>query len=949
MSRIRRWLSLVGLTVLLGGCATAPRQPAPPAIWHQEPARAGDLSLRQQVAQLIMVRVEGFYYSADNSYRADVERWVTEDQVGGLITFRGSVDGSFTNLQRFQRLAPLPLLVAADFERGVGQQIEGATMFPSNMAVAATFDEQNAYEQGRVTALEARALGVHVVFAPVMDVNNNPDNPIINFRAYSDDPAIVQRMGAAFIRGAQDHGLVACAKHYPGHGNTATDSHTRLPLIPGSRSELAQTELAPFKAATEAGVKMIMVGHIAVPGLDPSNRPATQSKAITEDLLRGEYGFEGLIVTDGMEMGAITAGQWTGEAAVRSIEAGNDMILLPLYVDQTVDAIVEAVESGRVSRQRIAASVERVLRLKADLGLYQERNNLRRDDIQGRVGLAEFQAAARGIARQSITLVKDDAGLIPLRPERRQSLTHILISTDDDLRDRTLSFWRNVESTYGSRRVKNFFVNDRLSVARIAELVAAARSSRETLVTALVRIHMDKGVSTIDSTHQQLLVALNKADVPFTVVSFGSPYLPSLSVIPAYLCGYGYGEVTMRAMADAVFGRAEISGKLPVALDEEHPRGHGLVRPARTRAFGSVMGSPDFSAAFAVLRGAIGDSIAPGGQVFIAQRGQVLADTAFGRFTYAPDAPLVTTASLYDLASVTKVLVGGTVAMRLVDRRYLVLDEPVWHYLPAFQGGGREQVTIRQLLTHSSGLKPFFQFWKLGLEPEEVLPAIVRSELDFEPGTAYQYSDLGMILFTALAEQVAGKDLARLAQEWVFAPLQLDATGYNPPADWLERIVPTEYDGEIRHAVVRGTVHDENTYFMGGVSAHAGVFSAANQLGKLGMLYLNGGVIYGRRLVREETIAAFTRPQGLPEGSGRALVWQLAASTAHAGDRFSSEAFGHTGFTGTSIWIDPQRELIVVLLTNRVHPTRARGGMRAVRRQFHNAVVQAVDAGSPRT
>ncbi|MCK4577270.1 MAG: beta-N-acetylglucosaminidase, partial [Candidatus Marinimicrobia bacterium] len=243
---------------------------------HRKPVSAEDLSLRQQIAQMIMVRIEGHYYSAENEYHSDLVRWVGRDQVGGLITFRGSVDGTFTNLQELQRLAPVPLLVAADFERGVGQQIHGATRFPSNMALAATWNADNAYDQGRVTALEARALGAHVVFAPVMDVNNNPANPIINFRSYSDDPALVAKMGSAFIRGAQEHGLIPCAKHYPGHGNTATDSHTSLQVIPGQRSELDNMELMPFKTAVEAGVKMVMSGHIAVPGLDESGRPASQ-------------------------------------------------------------------------------------------------------------------------------------------------------------------------------------------------------------------------------------------------------------------------------------------------------------------------------------------------------------------------------------------------------------------------------------------------------------------------------------------------------------------------------------------------------------------------------------------------------------------------------------------------------------------------------------------------
>lgn len=930
------------MILVVASCVHLPKPIEPPDVWYDQPVTAADLTLRQQVAQLIMVRVEGYYYSADNGYRHKVEKWVAEDQVGGLITFRGSVDGTFTNLQRFQRMASIPLLVASDFERGVGQQIEGATRFPSNMAVAATYNEQNAYQQGRITALEARALGIHITFAPVMDINNNPDNPIINFRAYSDDPELVTRMGTAFIQGAQENGLIACAKHYPGHGNTATDSHTSLPLIPGSRESLEQIELKPFKAATEAGVKMIMVGHIAVPGLDDSNRPATQSNGITEGLLRGEYNFEGLIVTDGMEMGAITGGHWTGEAAVRSIEAGNDMVLLPLYVDQTVDAIVRAVETGRLSKERIEASVNRVLKLKNDLGLYAERRNLNREDVQSRVGLAEFRDTAKKIAQESITLVKDEQNLIPFKPDRRQTLTHILISMDDDLKDRTIVFWRDVEFTFGKKRIRTIFVNDKLSSTRIKELVQQAQSTTLTLVTALVRIHMDKGVSTIDPTHHELLKALSKAKVKFAVASFGSPYLPSLAPIPTYLCAYYYGDISVQAMADALFGRVPITGRLPVTLEARYPRGHGIMRGAHTRAFSPSPDSWDFSPAYAVLDSAIREKITPGAQVFIARGGQILADTAFGYFTYASEAAPVTRQSIYDLASVTKVFVGATLAMQLVDRRYLVLDEPVWHYFPTFRGAWKDKVTVRHLLTHSSGLPDFLQFWTMDTQPSEVLDVILGTELEFEPGSQYLYSDLGLILFAALTELTTGEGIEQLARSTVFEPLMTEHTGFNPPTEWLDNIVPTEFDDQIRKEVVRGTVHDENTYFMGGVSAHAGAFAPANQLAILGMLYLNGGVVHGRRLVQEETIQAFTEPQELPKGSGRALCWQMASSTSHAGDLFSESAFGHTGFTGTSIWIDPESEVIVVLLTNRVHPSRGRGGHGDMRRSFHNTVMRII-------
>jgi len=949
MWKIRRFmpLALVAIMVMVSAtCAHLYQAGRGPGVWHRKPVKISSLSLRQQIAQLIMVRIEGYYYSSDSDYRNDLIQWVSRDQVGGLITFRGSVDGTFTNLEDFQRMAPVPLLIAADLERGLGQQVAGGTAFPSNMAIAATFNEQNAYEQGRITALEARALGIQITFSPVMDVNNNPDNPIINFRSYSDDPAMVARMGSAFIRGAQDYGLVACAKHYPGHGNTSTDSHTSLPLIPGNREDFERMELVPFKAANAVGVKMIMSGHIAVPGIDKSNRPATQSEIITNGLLREGLGYDGIIITDGMEMGSISGSNWSGEAAIQALKAGNDIILLPLYVAQTIDAIEEAVLDGRISKERLEASVNRVLKLKEELGLYEERGRLTRENIRLKVGLAESNATALRIAQESITLVKDDQHLIPFKPGRGQTLTHILVSMDDDLKERTRPFWRNVEYTQGNSRVKTIFVNEELTQSRIKELVSQARKTTRTLVTALVRIRMDKGESTIDPTHQKLLDALGRARVKYAVVSFGSPYLPNLKPIPAYLVGYGYWAGSMTALADALYGRAPITGRLPITLGKQYPRGHGLKREGRPTVFGAARGAYDFKEAYTVLDSAIHQKIAPGAQVFIARGGMVVADTAFGRHTYDAGAAPVTTESIFDLASVTKVLVGGTVAMHLAERRFIVLDEPVKNYFPAFQGKWKDRVTIRHLLTHSSGLPAYKRYWELGIKPDEVLDDILATELEYEPGAKYVYSDLGMILFTRLAERSTGLSLEEMAREWVFAPLRMEHTGYNPPPEWYDRIVPTEVDAENRRGLIRGEVHDGNCCFLGGVTAHAGAFTKASQLAKLGQMMLDGGMIYGRWVAQEETVAAFTTDQEMPTGSGRALAWRMASSTRHAGDLFSASAFGHTGYTGASIWIDPERQLVVVLLTNRVHPTRERGGHGDMRQAFHNALVRAVDSGS---
>ena len=427
----------------------------------QSPASISHLTLREKIAQMIMVRIRGDYYHSEHWYRNSLENWIKNDGIGGVITFGGSIHGTYYNIQQFQKWAKYPLLVAADYERGLGQWMGGGTLFPTNMAIAATGDSSLAYEQGRITALEARALGVHVSFSPVMDINNNPENPIINFRAYSDNRETVSKFGSAFIQGAQDNGLVACAKHFPGHGNSDIDSHTSLPTISGSRAELDSLELYPFRTAVGVGIKMIMVGHIALPGLDESGDPASHSVAITTDLLRKEMGFDGIIITDGMEMGGLTQMTWAGESAVRAVEAGVDILLLPMDVKHTINSLVEAVQSGRISEKRINESVEKIWYIKAEAGLLSGAAQPPFSELETIIGIPKHQNKASEIARKSITLVKDENNRLPLHPENIDSLAHIILSLDDGARGYVKSFSSDIIRTHG--HVKEIFVNDPLS------------------------------------------------------------------------------------------------------------------------------------------------------------------------------------------------------------------------------------------------------------------------------------------------------------------------------------------------------------------------------------------------------------------------------------------------------------------------------------------------------
>ena len=922
-------------------CA-APPIPAPST---QYPETIAHLTLREKIAQMVMVRIRGDYYHSDHWYRESLEKWLKEDGVGGVITFGGSIHGSYYNIQQFQQWAKYPLLVAADYERGLGQWMGGGTLFPSNMAVAATGDSSLAYEQGKITALEAKALGVQITFSPVMDINNNPDNPIINFRAYSDNPETVSKFGSAFIKGAQDNGLIACAKHFPGHGNTATDSHTSLPTIKTSRSELEKLELQSFKAAINAGVKMIMVGHIALPGLDESGDPASHSSAITTSLLRNEMGFGGIIITDGMEMGGLAQAAWAGESAVRAVEAGADILLLPIDVQHTINSIEEAVQFGRISEKRIDESVARIWAMKKETGLLTEPPQFPFSELETIIGIPKHKRKTSEIAEKSITIVKDKNSLLPLKPEKIDSLAHIILSLDDGARGYVKSFSSDIQRTHG--HVKEIFVNDPISDIGRQDILSQMEEINHIVISLVVRIRMDKGIASIDSTHSLLLADLQKSKIPMVTFSFGSPYLPSYNTLETYVCAFGYGSISVTAAADALWGRRDVNGVLPIDLDSTMQRGFGIKKKRRDKAWGSVS-NMEFPNAWTVLDSAIENKIFPGAQVVVVQKGEMVFSGGFGYHTYDSGSPPVNHETVYDIASLTKVLAATPITMKLISQKKLSLDHTVKQFYPQFTGGGKEEITIRNLFTHSSGLPGYYQFFldENIKTKEDVLNYILNADLQSQPSTHYEYSDLGFILITGIIEKVSGRTIDRLGHSWVYGPLEMKQTRYIPPIEWRKIIAPTEMDTVYRKRLLQGKVHDENTHLMGGVSGHAGVFSTAEDIAKYAQMLVNGGLWKGKRFFKASQVQDFTTLQNIPQGSEMALGWDTPSQNGQsiAGDYFTPGSYGHLGFTGTSLWIDPNQEIVIVLLTNRVHPSRkgdeGSKEMYGIRRNFYNAVME---------
>jgi beta-N-acetylhexosaminidase len=559
----------------------------PEAAWAER-TLAG-MSLEEKVGQLMVPWVGGDFMPLDGDAFDRLRGWVEDDGIGGIVISIGATMDMAAKLNALQARTEVPLLVAADMEHGPGQRLTagtvmpyglelgGGTRFPPVMGMGATGEERLAYELGRVTALEARAVGVHMIYAPVVDVNNNPANPIINTRSYGEDPAAVARMGVAHIRGMQEHGVIATAKHFPGHGDTDVDSHIALPVIPHDRARTDTVELVPFRAAIEAGVGAIMTAHIAFPSLTGDSVPATLHPAILTGLLREELGFDGIITTDALDMGGIVEHYGREEATVRALLAGADILLMPPDVRTAIDAVLAAVERGDVSEARIDQSVRKLLQAKADLGL-NRRRTVDLDAVARTVGNRTHQALAREAAERSITVVRDHDGLLPVLPDDdRRVLTIVYTDDPDPIAGRT--FQRAMAARFQNHDTA--LIDAGAPAERLEGLLAAADTADVVLFAPFVRVLAWKGDVAIAEPVTAFLRRLADRR-PTVVVAFGNPYLlTEFPEVGTYVLAWGAHNVLQEAAARALVGEIPVTGRLPTAIPPYHAIGEGIMLDAR--------------------------------------------------------------------------------------------------------------------------------------------------------------------------------------------------------------------------------------------------------------------------------------------------------------------------------------------------------------------------------
>lgn len=938
------------------------------------------LTLDEKIAQLIMVAA---YSNRDELHQQAILKLIREQKIGGLVFFQGGPVRQGRLINTYQEASEVPLLLAMDAEWGLGMRLDSTISFPYQMTLGAISNDSLIYAMGTEVARQMKRAGLHFNFAPVADVNNNANNPVINFRSFGEDKQNVAHKAIAYAKGMQDHGILATAKHFPGHGDTDTDSHYALPRIAHSRQRLDSLELYPFRALINAGIGGIMVAHLDVPALDPSGVPSTLSKPIVTDLLRKEMGFKGVIVTDAMNMRGVTAGNPPGIVDRMAMVAGNDILEFTEDVPRAIAEIRKAVSEGKITEKDIDARCRKVLAVKYWAGLHRNRyvdlNNIVRD-----LNSPHARLLNRDLLQSAITVLKNDGAVLPIR-----NLDSLRIASVSFGRSSVTPFQRSL-SLYS--KVDHFAVPDSASVSFLDSIGQQLKMYDR----VVVGIHDAPGRPLNRMTFAQPVLAFvsGLCSSPDVVVAvFKNPYVLNKinsieeadGLIVTYQDNYDVEDLT----AQLVFGGISAGGRLPVSVGDKFSYGDGLdvkggIRFKYTLPEDAGMNSSVlFKGVDSIVNQALTVKAIPGCQVFVAKDKKVVLYKAYGYHDYA-DTITVKRTDLYDLASVTKISTSVAALMKLYDAGEFKLDATLGDYLPKFKRSNKSDIPMTDILTHQARFQPYIAFYRNIAKdngkyrwatvkhdssrrfpirikenmylyrgyPDKMVKSIRKSPLLDEK--KYVYSDFFFMLAPRVVESMIDESFETYLETNFYAPLGATSVMFNPLRRYpLNAIVPTEHDYYYRHKPVHGTVHDEGASMMRGVSGHAGLFANANDLAKLMQMYLDMGVYGGRRYIKEQTLRDWSKTQ-FPENNNRRGLGFDKPNLEYTGVNnntakdASASSFGHTGFTGTFAWMDPESGLLYIFLSNRVTPTRENTRLYRLntRTQIQQVLYDAMEAGS---
>ena len=916
------------------------------------------LSLEEKIGQLIMVTSVP---EQGVKNEKQIEKWITNQHIGGVLFLKTTPYALAVRAKNYQNSAKVPLFIAIDGENGLSFRLDSVVHYPYAMGLGALNNDSLLYRMGREVGQQCKTLGINLNFAPVADVNSNPENPVINYRSFGENPYKVSEKCWQFAHGMQDENLLVTAKHFPGHGDTGYDSHQTLPVINKNYNELNSLELIPFRRAVKGGINGIMSAHISLPLIDNSRRPATLSEKIMTRILRDSIGFDGLVFSDGMNMKGITNTFSEADAAVKALKSGVDVLEFVLDPARVIRTVARAVRKGIISEATVNNKCRKVLLAKAWTGA--KKNKLiKLNMLTNDLNKSEYRLTARYLFEQSLTVLQNHDSILPL--QRLDTLKIAVLSVGDS------------SETVFQKRLNDYMHVDQFNIDLNDDSEEIAQTIKELsnynlVITGIHGTHLSKrnkyGVTALHQKSIQLLTDNCKTILVF----FSNPYalgnFEHLNKSQSIVVTYGDNEILQDAAAQLVFGAIGTAAKLPVTISSEYPEGTGMELKKTGRLKYTIPEEVGFDSqllnskidSFATF--GIKDTIFPGCQILVAKDGKVVVDKSYGYYTYDSILP-VSNQSLYDWASITKIVGPLPWLMKMVEDSILMLDEPFSRYWPYFMHTDKAAITLREILAHQAGFKewiPFnvsdnpaereqFKNRMLNSRPSSNYPVRVSTDLyankmyksemmneiaryKIDKRKKYHYSDIGFYLFPDLISRFSCKNYETLVSNEFLAPIGASDVFYNP-YKYLpkELLVPTELDETFRKQLIQGFVHDESAALLGGISGNAGLFGNANDLAKIMQLYLNYGTYGDFKFLSSETIKEFTRIQYPKNENRRGLGFdkpyidnaKKKLADAYPATSVSSESFGHSGFTGTFVWADPVNHLIFIFLSNRVYPSR---------------------------
>lgn len=907
------------------------------------------MTMEEKIGQLFILTA---YSNQEEADYQQLQRMIQRYHPGGLIFMQGTPEKQVELINRYQAASEIPLMISQDAEWGLSMRLRGVQKYPRNMTLGAVQSDSLMYHFGRQMARELKRVGVHMNYAPVTDINNNPANPVINDRSFGQEKFNVTRKAYMTMKGMQDGGVLACIKHFPGHGDTGVDSHLDLPVINHSLERLDTLELYPFRRLIQGGISTVMVGHLHIPALDPTpNRSASLSRKIVNDLLRERMNFEGLIITDALNMQGVTKYYRQGEVALEALLAGNDLLLSASNIPASVSAIKSAVASGRLTEAELDQHVRRILLAKHKLGI-STFTPIPVQHVRADILTTGGDILRKQLFESAITLAKNDGNLLPIGELRGRKIAYLQVGgVANSALSTTLQKYAEMEVFYTSRNIEGG--------------VQAWLEKLEGFETVIVggfglskRRSESYGVS---RNMSELVRQLGTSSTETILVWCGNPYaLRFFGREQATVVAYEVAAEAQVAAGEAVFGGIRITGRLPVSVSERYPEGAGIQirRPIR---FGFAipeevgMDTPTLQKIDSLAFHYVNEKAMPGCAVLVMRGNDIVYERGFGRTEYNRSAQMIDPFDhSYDLASITKVAVTTLSAMRLTEQGRLDLDVPIYRYLPEWRSIDKGRLTCRQLLQHSAGLPGWeplfletysdpqrkiidrerFRFEASREYPLPVGPGLYAradmeswvwdkiAEVELSSSRRIRYSDLGMMILGRVIERIAGETLERYATTQFFTPLGMSRSWFQPGEKGLgDHCPPTEADYDWRHSVIKGYVHDPNAALLGGIAGHAGLFSNVYDLGKVLMMLKNNGVYANRRYFLPTTIETFTKKQ--LSYSRKGLGWDkpdLGGGSTPTSSMASARTYGHTGFTGTCAWVDPASDLVFVFLSNRTFP-----------------------------